>query len=214
MIKTEEKIVRINRRKEGEEVRVYQTFDKETGKPIGESRFTHIHETDSEEVKMVPVEIDLETLRLEQSMWLLDFPKSLDTKLKQKESINVEDALLPKEWLNAKNWKFYLLQMIERIEYSKKKNGSFDIATEKTLFKLKEEFSYINDSDPIAIFNGLNKLKAPMGVDKLESLFKDFEKERMLASGSRDLVKCHFTESALKEEIPKEAKLIVWIATL
>ena len=51
MIKTEEKIIRINRRKQGEEVRVYQTFDKETGKPIGGSRFTHLHETDSEEVK-------------------------------------------------------------------------------------------------------------------------------------------------------------------
>lgn len=111
MIKTEEKIVRINRRKEGEEVRVYQTFNKETRKPIGDSRFTHIQETDSEEVKMVPVEIDLETLRLEQSMWLLDFPESLDTKLKLKGSINVEDALLPKEWLNAKNWRFYLVQM-------------------------------------------------------------------------------------------------------
>ena len=34
MIKTEEKIIRINRRKQGEEVRVYQTFDKETGKSI------------------------------------------------------------------------------------------------------------------------------------------------------------------------------------
>ena len=121
MIKTEEKIVRINRRKQGEEVRVYQTFNKETGKPIGGSRFTHLHETDSEEVKMVPVENDIETLRLEQSLWLLDFPESLDTKLKLKGSINVEDALLPKEWLNARNWRFYLVQMIERIEYWKKK---------------------------------------------------------------------------------------------
>jgi hypothetical protein len=214
MIKTEEKIVRINRRKEGEEVRVYQTFNRETGKPIGDSRFTHIQETDSEEVKMVPVEIDLETLRLEQSMWLLDFPESLDTKLKLKGSINVEDALLPKEWLNAKNWRFYLVQMIERIEYWKKKNGPFDIGTEKTLIKLKEENSYINDSDPTAIFNGIKKLKAPMGVKKLESLFKDFENQEMLAIGSRDLVKDHFTESARKEKIPKEAKLIVWIAKL
>ena len=114
MIKTEEKIVRINRRKEGEEVRVYQTFNKKTGKPIGHSRFTHIQETDSEEVKMVPVEIDLETLRLEQSMWLLDFPESLDTKLKLKGSINVEDALLPKEWLNAKNWRFYLARIFHK----------------------------------------------------------------------------------------------------
>ena len=141
MIKTEEKIVRINRRKQGEEVRVYQTFNKETGKPIGGSRFTHLHETDSEEVKMVPVENDIETLRLEQSLWLLDFPESLDTKLKLKGSINVEDALLPKEWLNSRNWRFYLVQMIERIEYWKKKNGPYDIGTEQTLLKLKEEIS-------------------------------------------------------------------------
>ena len=214
MIKTEEKIVRINRRKQGEEVRVYQTFNKETGKPIGGSRFTHLHETDSEEVKMVPVENDIETLRLEQSLWLLDFPESLDTKLKLKGSINVEDALLPKEWLNARNWRFYLVQMIERIEYWKKKNGPFDIGTEQTLLKLKEEISYINDSDPTAIFNGIIKLKAPLGLKKLESLFKDFEKQEMLAIGSRDLVKDHFTESARKENIPKEAKLIVWIAKL
>mgnify|MGYP001419547148 FL=1 len=214
MIKTEEKIVRINRRKQGEEVRVYQTFDKETGKPIGGSRFTHLHETDSEEVKMVPVENDIETLRLEQSLWLLDFPESLDTKLKLKGSINVEDALLPKEWLNARNWRFYLVQMIERIEYWKKKNGPFDIGTEQTLLKLKEEISYINDSDPKAIFNGIKKLKAPLGLKKLESLFKDFEKQEMLAIGSKDLVKDHFTESARKEKIPKEAKLIVWIAKL
>lgn len=214
MIKTEEKIVRINRRKQGEEVRVYQTFNKETGKPIGGSRFTHLHETDSEEVKMVPVENDIETLRLEQSLWLLDFPESLDTKLKLKGSINVEDALLPKEWLNARNWRFYLVQMIERIEYWKKKNGPFDIGTEQTLLKLKEEISYINDSDPKAIFNGIQKLKAPLGLKKLESLFKDFERQEMLAIGSRDLVKDHFTESARKEKIPKEAKLIVWIAKL
>ena len=214
MIKTEEKIVRINRRKQGEEVRVYQTFNKETGKPIGGSRFTHLHETDSEEVKMVPVENDIETLRLEQSLWLLDFPESLDTKLKLKGSINVEDALLPKEWLNARNWRFYLVQMIERIEYWKKKNGPYDIGTEQTLLKLKEEISYINDSDPTAIFNGIIKLKAPLGLKKLESLFKDFEKQEMLAIGSRDLVKDHFTESARKEKIPKEAKLIVWIAKL
>ena len=214
MIKTEEKIVRINRRKQGEEVRVYQTFDKETGKPIGGSRFTHLHETDSEEVKMVPVENDIETLRLEQSLWLLDFPESLDTKLKLKGSINVEDALLPKEWLNSRNWRFYLVQMIERIEYWKKKNGPYDIGTEQTLLKLKEEISYINDSDPTAIFNGIIKLKAPLGLKKLESLFKDFERQEMLAIGSKDLVKDHFTESARKEKIPKEAKLIVWIAKL
>ena len=214
MIKTEEKIVRINRRKQGEEVRVYQTFDKETGKPIGGSRFTHLHETDSEEVKMVPVENDIETLRLEQSLWLLDFPESLDTKLKLKGSINVEDALLPKEWLNSRNWRFYLVQMIERIEYWKKKNGPYDIGTEQTLLKLKEEISYINDSDPKAIFNGIKKLKAPLGLKKLESLFKDFERQEMLAIGSKDLVKDHFTESARKEKIPKEAKLIVWIAKL
>ena len=214
MIKTEEKIVRINRRKQGEEVRVYQTFDKETGKPIGGSRFTHLHETDSEEVKMVPVENDIETLRLKQSLWLLDFPESLDTKLKLKGSINAEDALLPKEWLNARNWRFYLVQMIERIEYWKKKNGPYDIGTEQTLLKLKEEISYINDSDPKAIFNGIQKLKAPLGLKKLESLFKDFERQEMLAIGSRDLVKDHFTESASKEKIPKEAKLIVWIAKL
>tara|TARA_E500000331_G_scaffold354457_1_gene407499 strand:- start:503 stop:1339 length:837 start_codon:yes stop_codon:yes gene_type:complete len=214
MIKTEEKIVRINRRKQGEEVRVYQTFDKETGKPIGGSRFTHLHEKDSEEVKMVPVENDIETLRLEQSLWLLDFPESLDTKLKLKGSINVEDALLPKEWLNSRNWRFYLVQMIERIEYWKKKNGPYDIGTEQTLLKLKEEISYINDSDPKAIFNGIKKLKAPLGLKKLESLFKDFERQEMLAIGSKDLVKDHFTESARKEKIPKEAKLIVWIAKL
>ena len=214
MIKTEEKIIRINRRKQGEEVRVYQTFDKETGKPIGGSRFTHLHETDSKEVKMVPVGNDIETLRLEQSLWLLDFPESLDTKLKLKGSINVEDALLPKEWLNARNWRFYLVQMIERIEYWKKKNGPYDIGTEQTLLKLKEEISYINDSDPKAIFNGIQKLKAPLGLKKLESLFKDFERQEMLAIGSRDLVKDHFTESASKEKIPKEAKLIVWIAKL
>ena len=214
MIKTEEKIVRINRRKQGEEVRVYQTFDKETGKPIGGSRFTHLHETDSEEVKMVPVENDIETLRLEQSLWLLDFPESLDTKLKLKGSINVEDALLPKEWLNSRNWRFYLVQMIERIEYWKKKNGPYDIGTEQTLLKLKEEISYINDSDPKAIFNGIQKLKAPLGLKKLESLFKDFERQEMLAIGSKDLVKDHFTESARKEKIPNEAKLIVWIAKL
>ena len=214
MIKTEEKIIRINRRKQGEEVRVYQTFDKETGKPIGGSRFTHLHETDSEEVKMVPVENDIETLRLEQSFWLLDFPESLDTKLKLKGSINVEDALLPKEWLNVRNWRFYLVQMIERIEYWKKKNGPYDIGTEQTLLKLKEEISYINDSDPKAIFNGIQKLKAPLGLKKLESLFKDFERQEMLAIGSKDLVKDHFTESARKEKIPKEAKLIVWIAKL
>ena len=214
MIKTEEKIVRINRRKQGEEVRVYQTFDKETGKPIGGSRFTHLHDTDSEEVKMVPVENDIETLRLEQSLWLLDFPESLDTKLKLKGSINVEDALLPKEWLNARNWRFYLVQMIERIEYWKKKNGPYDIGTEQTLLKLKEEISYINDSDPKAIFNGIKKLKAPLGLKKLESLFKDFERQEMLAIGSKDLVKDHFTESARNEKIPKEAKLIVWIAKL
>lgn len=214
MIKTEEKIIRINRRKQGEEVRVYQTFDKETGKPIGGSRFTHLHETDSEEVKMVPVENDIETLRLEQSLWLLDFPESLDTKLKLKGSINVEDALLPKEWLNSRNWRFYLVQMIERIEYWKKKNGPYDIGTEQTLLKLKEEISYINDSDPKAIFNGIKKLKAPLGLKKLESLFKDFERQEMLAIGSKDLVKDHFTESARKEKIPKEAKLIVWIAKL
>ena len=214
MIKTEEKIIRINRRKQGEEVRVYQTFDKETGKPIGGSRFTHLHEKDSEEVKMVPVENDIETLRLEQSLWLLDFPESLDTKLKLKGSINVEDALLPKEWLNSRNWRFYLVQMIERIEYWKKKNGPYDIGTEQTLLKLKEEISYINDSDPKAIFNGIKKLKAPLGLKKLESLFKDFERQEMLAIGSKDLVKDHFTESARKEKIPKEAKLIVWIAKL
>ena len=214
MIKTEEKIIRINRRKQGEEVRVYQTFDKETGKPIGGSRFTHLHETDSEEVKMVPVENDIETLRLEQSLWLLDFPESLDTKLKLKGSINVEDALLPKEWLNSRNWRFYLVQMIERIEYWKKKNGPYDIGTEQTLLKLKEEISYINDSDPKAIFNGIKKLKAPLGLKKLESLFKDFERQEMLAIGSKDLVKDHFTESARKEKIPNEAKLIVWIAKL
>ena len=214
MIKTEEKIIRINRRKQGEEVRVYQTFDKETGKPIGGSRFTHLHETDSEEVKMVPVGNDIETLRLEQSLWLLDFPESLDTKLKLKGSINVEDALLPKEWLNSRNWRFYLVQMIERIEYWKKKNGPYDIGTEQTLLKLKEEISYINDSDPKAIFNGIKKLKAPLGLKKLESLFKDFERQEMLAIGSKDLVKDHFTESARKEKIPKEAKLIVWIAKL
>lgn len=214
MIKTEEKIVRINRRKQGEEVRVYQTFDKETGKPIGGSRFTHLHDTDSEEVKMVPVENDIETLRLEQSLWLLDFPESLDTKLKLKGSINVEDALLPKEWLNSRNWRFYLVQMIERIEYWKKKNGPYDIGTEQTLLKLKEEISYINDSDPKAIFNGIKKLKAPLGLKKLESLFKDFERQEMLAIGSKDLVKDHFTESARKEKIPNEAKLIVWIAKL
>lgn len=214
MIKTEEKIIRINRRKQGEEVRVYQTFDKETGKPIGGSRFTHLHETDSEEVKMVPVGNDIETLRLEQSLWLLDFPESLDTKLKLKGSINVEDALLPKEWLNVRNWRFYLVQMIERIEYWKKKNGPYDIGTEQTLLKLKEEISYINDSDPKAIFNGIQKLKAPLGLKKLESLFKDFERQEMLAIGSKDLVKDHFTESARKEKIPKEAKLIVWIAKL
>ena len=214
MIKTEEKIVRINRRKQGEEVRVYQTFDKETGKPIGGSRFTHLHDTDSEEVKMVPVENDIETLRLEQSLWLLDFLESLDTKLKLKGSINVEDALLPKEWLNARNWRFYLVQMIERIEYWKKKNGPYDIGTEQTLLKLKEEISYINDSDPKAIFNGIQKLKAPLGLKKLESLFKDFERQEMLAIGSKDLVKDHFTESARKEKILKEVKLIVWIAKL
>lgn len=214
MIKTEEKIIRINRRKQGEEVRVYQTFDKETGKPIGGSRFTHLHETDSEEVKMVPVGNDIETLRLEQSLWLLDFPESLDTKLKLKGSINVEDALLPKEWLNARNWRFYLVQMIEGIEYWKKKNGPYDIGTEQTLLKLKEEISYINDSDPKAIFNGIKKLKAPLGLKKLESLFKDFERQEMLAIGSKDLVKDHFTESARKEKIPNEAKLIVWIAKL
>ena len=214
MIKTEEKIIRINRRKQGEEVRVYQTFDKETGKPIGGSRFTHLHETDSKEVKMVPVGNDIETLRLEQSLWLLDFPESLDTKLKLKGSINVEDALLPKEWLNVRNWRFYLVQMIERIEYWKKKNGPYDIGTEQTLLKLKEEISYINDSDPKAIFNGIQKLKAPLGLKKLESLFKDFERQEMLAIGSKDLVKDHFTESARNEKIPKEAKLIVWIAKL
>ena len=89
-----------------------------------------------------------------QLLLLLDFPESLDTKLKLKGSINVEDALLPKEWLNVRNWRFYLVQMIERIEYWKKKNGPYDIGTEQTLLKLKEEISYINDSDPKAIFNG------------------------------------------------------------
>ena len=40
-----------------------------------------------------------------------------------------------------------------------KKNGPYDMITEQTLLKLKEQISYINDSDPKAIFNGIQKLK-------------------------------------------------------
>ena len=59
---------------------------------FGKSSYLQKAKQQPEKVKMVPVENDIETLRLEQSLWLLDFPESLDTKLKLKGSINVEDA--------------------------------------------------------------------------------------------------------------------------
>ena len=58
--------------------------------------------------------------------------------------IQIEDALLPKEWLTIENWSLYLGQVIEKMFHWKNKNGPLPLETAKTLRELEQEFSRLN----------------------------------------------------------------------
>ena len=71
----------MHRNPDGEEVRVYQEFDKDSAKPVGKPTFMHLHEEGAEEVDMVPAEFDIDDFPKRQDMWLLYPPDALENQL-------------------------------------------------------------------------------------------------------------------------------------
>ena len=93
---------------------------------------------------MQPFEISIDELKEKQDMWLLYPDSALEKKLDLKIQIQIEDALLPKEWLTNENWSLYLGQVIEQMFHWKNKNGPLPLETARTLKELEQEFSRLN----------------------------------------------------------------------
>ena len=139
-----EKLIKITKDEDGSEVRVYKKFDQENPYLTGEPRFVHKENDNAEEVEMQPFEISIDELKEKQDMWLLYPDSALEKKLDLKIQIQIEDALLPKEWLTNENWSLYLGQVIEQMFHWKNKNGPLPLETAKTLRELEQEFSRLN----------------------------------------------------------------------
>ena len=138
------KLIKITKDEDGSEVRVYMERDQENPYLTGEPRFIHKENDNAEEVEMRPFEISIDELKEKQDMWLLYPDRSLEKKLDLKIQIQIEDALLPKEWLTNENWSLYLGQVIEQMFHWKNKNGPLPLETAKTLRELEQEFSRLN----------------------------------------------------------------------
>ena len=139
-----EKLIKITKDRDGSEVLVYEEFDPDNSYLKGEPRFVHKENDNAEEVKMQPFEISIDELKEKQDMWLLYPDSALEKKLDLKIQIQIEDALLPKEWLTNENWSLYLGQVIEQMFHWKNKNGPLPLKTAKTLRELEQEFSRLN----------------------------------------------------------------------
>ena len=139
-----EKLIKITKDRDDSEVLVYEEFDPDNSYLKGEPRFVHKENDNAEEVKMQPFEISIDELKEKQDMWLLYPDSALEKKLDLKIQIQIEDALLPKEWLTNENWSLYLGQVIEQMFHWKNKNGPLPLETAKTLRELEQEFSRLN----------------------------------------------------------------------
>ena len=138
------KLIKITKDRDGSEVVVYEEFDPDNSYLKGEPRFVHKENDNAEEVEMRPFEISIDELKEKQDMWLLYPDSALEKKLDLKIQIQIEDALLPKEWLTNENWSLYLGQVIEQMFHWKNKNGPLPLETAKTLRELEQEFSRLN----------------------------------------------------------------------
>ena len=136
-----EKLIKITKDRDSSEVGVYEEFDPDNPYLTGEPRFVHKENDNAEEVEMQPFEISIDELKEKQDMWLLYTDSALEKKLDLKIQIQIEDALLPKEWLTNENWSLYLGQVIEQMFHWKNKNGPLPLEIAKTLRKLEQEFS-------------------------------------------------------------------------
>ena len=139
-----EKLIKITKDRDGSEVLVYEEFDPDNSYLKGEPRFVHKENDNAEEVEMRPFEISIDELKEKQDMWLLYPDSALEKKLDLKIQIQIEDALLPKEWLTNENWSLYLGQVIEQMFHWKNKKGPLPLETARTLKELEQEFSRLN----------------------------------------------------------------------
>ena len=139
-----EKLIKTTKDRDDSEVLVYEEFDPDNSYLKGEPRFVHKENDNAEEVKMQPFEISIDELKEKQDMWLLYPDSALEKKLDLKIQIQIEDALLPKEWLTIEKWSLYLGQVIEKMFHWKNKNGPLPLETVKTLRELEQEFSRLN----------------------------------------------------------------------
>ena len=139
-----EKLIKITKDRDDSEVLVYEEFDPDNSYLKGEPRFVHKENDNAEEVEIKPFEISIDELKEKQDMWLLYPDSALEKKLDLKIQIQIEDALLPKEWLTIENWSLYLGQVIEKMFHWKNKNGPLPLETAKTLRELEQEFSRLN----------------------------------------------------------------------
>ena len=103
-----EKLIKITKDENDSEVRVYREYDEENPYFSEELRFVHKENDNADEVEMQPFEINIDELKEKQDMWLLYPDSALEKKLDLKIQIQIEDALLPKEWLTNENWSLYL----------------------------------------------------------------------------------------------------------
>ena len=188
------KLIKITKDRDGSEVVVYEEFDPDNSYLKGEPRFVHKENDNAEEVKMQPFEISIDELKEKQDMWLLYPDSALEKKLDLKIQIQIEDALLPKEWLTNENWSLYLGQVIEQIFHWKNKNGPLPLKTAKTLRELEQEFSRLNaktkknnarrqSSHHLIIWKVYTALQDKLGYapsarnvwDELERNFRDYD---------------------------------------
>ena len=58
------------------------------------------------------------------------------------------------------------------------------------------------------------KIRVIVGLSKLKEIFSDLEEQGFVEEGTTLKLEGHFTDSALKEAVPKNATPIEWIATL
>jgi len=208
----------------GGTVRVYYEIDEQERR-VGEPRIVFVDSETSEEAPTKPLSVDIEPLRKLQDLWLLEKPspthtqgKLAATRLEQdlasKRPINSEWAFYPKAWLTENNWKFYVDQIVENLEHWKRENGPHDLETAKTLKALKEEQKEIVAEQNRRIeqisSDALLKLTVKVEINKIVSLFTDFEQQGMVDKATVSNLTNHFTESAKKEPVPDHATPINW----
>ena len=116
-----EKLIKITKDEDGSEVRVYKEFDQDNPYLTSGLRFFDKNNDKADEVELQQFQIDIDKFREEQYMWLLHKSGVLENKLNRKIPIHSDYALSPKEWLTESNWALYLQQLIEKMEYWKKK---------------------------------------------------------------------------------------------